>query len=218
MVKKICPSAKVARRREGKMQDILKVARELLMRKGVEGLTFEAVAEQLSLTKPAVFHYFDSKAALVFAVALGEFEDMAHRIHAATVEAPDGASALEAVIRGTVLHFHGRIDAFRVVLHGLQMDESVAFIRPEHLARLRPLNDLSYGPAAQKLADDMRAGRIPRHVNPRRLVFSAFLAAFGLLSMKAMVERLNDPLGYSDEALVKELCAAFRAVVEKGTP
>jgi hypothetical protein len=104
-----------------------------------------------------------------------------------------------------VLHRHGRIDAFRLVLHGLQLDEGVAFIRPEHLARLRPLNDVSYGPAAQELADDTRAGRIQRHANPRRLAFSASLAAFGLLSMKAMVERLHDPLGSSDEALVRSV-------------
>jgi hypothetical protein len=47
-------------------------------------------------------------------------------------------------------------------------------------------------------------------------VFSAYLATFGLLSMKAMVERVNDPLGYSDEALIKELCAAFCAAAKGG--
>jgi hypothetical protein len=47
------------------------------------------------------------------------------------------------------------------------------------------------------------------------MVFAAHLAAQGLLSMKSMVERFNDPLRYSDAELVDELCHAFRASAEK---
>src|SRR5688572_19963950 len=116
-----------------------------------------------------------------------------------------------------VQHFKGRLDVFRAITQVVPLEEDSRSIGPDLLARLRPLNDLSFGPAAEKLAADMRAGRLPRRAEPRRLVFSAYLAAFGLLSMKAMVELVNDPLGYSDDALVGELCAAFRAAAKQGT-
>jgi AcrR family transcriptional regulator len=197
-------------------REILDVARELLGAGGPGALTLEAVAARLEVTKPALYHYFPSKAALIFGVALDEHTALAARLNAATTAAPDGLGAVEALIRAMVEHFKGRIDVFRAITQILPLDEEARSIGPEDLAQVRPLNDLSFGPAAAKLAADMRSGRLPRRAEPRRLVFAAYLAAFGLLSMNAMVELLDDPLGYSDETLVNELCAAFRASAKEG--
>ena len=39
----------------------------------------------------------------------------------------------------------------------------------------------------------------------------ALCAAMGMLTMRAVVDKLDDPLIHSDEDLVEELCNTFRA-------
>ena len=54
-----------------------------------------------------------------------------------------------------------------------------------------------------------RAGRA--RVEPRLLAFLAYLAAVGLLTMKGMVERVDDPLVFSDEQLIEGFARVFEA-------
>ena len=66
--------------------------------------------------------------------------------------------------------------------------------------RIRPLNDLLYRGAARRA-----------EVEPRLTAFLAYLAAIGLLTLKGMVESLDDPLLYSDEQLVEGFARIFAA-------
>ena len=43
------------------------------------------------------------------------------------------------------------------------------------------------------------------------MAFLAYLAAIGLLTMKGMVESLQDPLAYSDDQLVEGFARIFEA-------
>ena len=43
------------------------------------------------------------------------------------------------------------------------------------------------------------------------MAFLAYLAAIGLLTMKGMVESLDDPLLYSDEQLIEGFARIFEA-------
>jgi len=43
------------------------------------------------------------------------------------------------------------------------------------------------------------------------MAFLAYLSAIGLLTMKGMVESLDDPLAYSDEQLVEGFARIFAA-------
>ena len=53
------------RRQEQVREEILDAARRVLLNQGLAGLTLTAVARELELTKAALYHYFDSKEALV---------------------------------------------------------------------------------------------------------------------------------------------------------
>ncbi len=74
-------------------------------------------------------------------------------------------------------------------------------------------NDLAYGGAAKKLADDWKDGRSHVAVPPRAMSFLATAAAIGLLTMKGLVESVGDPLKYSDEELIEGLARIFEAAV-----
>jgi AcrR family transcriptional regulator len=200
------------RRQAGSRDEILAATREVLAAGGVPGLTLEAVARRLGVTKQALYYYFKSKDELLFEVVVGELTACAQAMHDATAAAEDGPAALEALIRAYVGYYAGRLDTFRLVTQHVQQVEARR-LSAAQVTRIRPLNDLMYQVAEHKLAAGRRP---PRH--PRRLVFAAHLAAMGLLSMKAIVERFDDPLRHSDADLVDELCRVYRVAAEKGTP
>lgn len=188
----------------------------VLERDGMAKLTLELVAGELGVTKQALYHYFPSKHALLTELVFAELEACADAIHAASEAAPDGASALEAVIRAYVAYYLPRLEAFRLVVMHVQQVEGVTF-SADVLARLRPLNDRMYGVATAKLLADrrpVRGGRV-EPIAARRMVFAAQLAAQGFLSMRTIVDRFADPLRYGDDEMVDEMCRAFRASAEK---
>jgi hypothetical protein len=82
-------------------------------------------------------------------------------------------------------------------------------------ARIRPLNELWFAGAVKKLTEERgkRPGRA--QVEPRLLAFLAWLAAVGLLTMKGMVENLDDPLLYTDEQLVDGFVRVFEAAARQ---
>jgi AcrR family transcriptional regulator len=199
------------RRLAGSREEILDATREVLAEGGVPGLTLDAVARRLGVTKQALYYYFPSKDELLLHIVLAELTACAQAVRSATLEAADGPSALEALIRSYVAYFAGRLDLFRLISQQVQLVETDR-LTPEQLAHIRPLNDLMYAVAEEKLAASPRP---PPH--PRRLTFAAHLAAMGLLTMKAIVERFDDPLRHTDDDLVDELCRVFRTAAEKGT-
>jgi AcrR family transcriptional regulator len=203
------------RRQQGSAEEVLGATREVLAEVGVHGLTVALVARKLGVTKQALYHYYPSKLALLLDLCIDELTQAAIVVRDACRAAPDGPSAVEALIRSFVRHHAARLDSFRLVMQHIPTVEQ-AQVTAADLARIRPINDIMFGVVEEKLAADQRARRIPKRVNPRRLAFSAHLAAIGLLSMKALVERFDDPLRYSDDELVDELCTAFRAAARGG--
>lgn len=203
------------RRQQGSTQELLDATREVLTEVGIHGLTVELVARKLGVTKQALYHYYPSKVALLLDLCIDELTRAARAVEAACQAAPDGPSALEALIRSLVRHYAGRLDAFRLVMQHVPQVEA-AQVSAADLARIRPINDIMFGVVEAKLLADQRARRIPKRVHPRRLAFAAHLAALGLLSMKALVERFDDPLRYGDDELVGELVVAFRAAARGG--
>jgi AcrR family transcriptional regulator len=198
------------RRRDGSRAEILEATRAVLARGGVAGLTLDAVARELGVTKQALYHYFDSKDALLFEVVFIESAAAAAAVGAACAAAPDGVAALEAVIRGYVGYYAPRLDSYRLVtMHVQQADLGAA--DPALLARIRPLNEPLFGLAGTRLHAGRPRGRRADPLAARRLAFAAHLAAHGLLAMKALVERFHDPLRYRDDELIDELCRTFRA-------
>jgi AcrR family transcriptional regulator len=196
------------RRRASSRQQILEEARGVLARVGPVRLTLELVAAELGMTKQALYYYYPSRSALLIELAVEELLAVANEVNVACAAAPDGASALEALIRTYVGHFLPRLDLHRLItIQFHERDELAAVSEP--LARIRPINDLLYGEIEAKLQAEAPGRRRGRRA--RRLAFTAHLAALGLLTMRAIVEKLDDPLLHDDAALIDELCRTFRA-------
>lgn len=59
------PDSRLARRRDRRKADIVRVAIEMLATAGYQGMSLEGVAEQSDIAKATLYHYFSSKDELV---------------------------------------------------------------------------------------------------------------------------------------------------------
>jgi AcrR family transcriptional regulator len=204
--------ARRERRRDRSREEILEGARRVLLREGITGTTLAAVAKEVGVSKTALYYYFASKDALFFELVHGTLLSQAQVIHAAVEKSGDGADALRAIIREAIGVFAPRLDDFRLAfLHGQVAGKGAVHFDPEQFGRIRPINDLWFAGAARKLAEDGEKHASRAQVEPRLLAFLAYVASLGLLTMKGMVESVDDPLIYSDDQLVEGFARVFEA-------
>jgi AcrR family transcriptional regulator len=205
--------ARRERRRERSREEILDAARRVLLRSGVAATTLEAVAREVGVSKPTLYYYFASKNALLFELIFGALTAEARAIHDGVEKAQSGAEALRVIIRESVNAFTTpSLDDFRLAfLHGQIAAPGSVHFDAQQFARIRPLNDLRYAGAAKKLREEQQARPSRANVQPRLMAFLAWISAIGLLTVKGMVESLEDPLIYSDEQLIEGLARIFEA-------
>ena len=208
--------ARNERRREQTRAEILETAGDVVLRNGLAGFTLADVADELGLTKPALYYYFESKEALLFELLLREWVEAATEVQAAVERTDNGADAVEQLMRTVFDRYRDRLELF--VLHYKMGPggEFVGVVGPEELERLRPINDMLYGGAAARLRADQRRGGFPKQRDPRRFAFTAHTAVLGLLNMKAIAAAANDPLIHSDKDLIDDLCTTFRDAALQG--
>jgi AcrR family transcriptional regulator len=207
-------AARKERRRDRSREEILAAARKVLFRSGVGAMTLEAVAAEAGMSKTGLYYYFASKDALVFELVYGTVERQSRAVRDAVEEASDGSDALRAIVRETVHYFAPRLDDFRLAFLFGQVEGAGALKwSEEQFARLRPLNDLVLAGAAARLRKERKQRGTRAGIEPRLAAFLAYLAAIGLLTMKGMVERVDDPLVYSDQELIEGFAKIFGAAV-----
>ncbi len=198
------------RRRERSREEILDAARAVILRGGIGAATLDAVAREVGVSKAALYYYYPSKDALLFELIFGALETHAHSVHDAVEQAGDGAEALGALVRQSVASFAPHLDDFRLAfLYGQVASPGAVHFDAQQFARIRPLNNLILAGTVDKLMQDGGTGRAG--VEPRLMAFLAYLSAIGTLTMKGMVESMDDPLVYSDEQLVDGLARIFAA-------
>lgn len=203
-------AARRERRRAQLREEILEATRVVLKRDGV-AFKLEAVAQELELTKAALYHYFPSKDALIFAAVHAELLDEARAIAEAVERAETGAEALRALIATSVEHYANRLDEFRLAYLYAQVNhQQLDKPTQEMLEEIRPMNAMIYGTVQKKLEADGPSASADMP-DPRRLAFLAHVAAVGLMTWKGMVEAADDPLIHSDADLVNDLAVAFEA-------
>jgi AcrR family transcriptional regulator len=83
---------RVARKRQQRINEILRVTAEVLSEKGYYNTSLEEIADRLDLAKASLYHYFDSKESLLTACLGTVAEEAIDRI---TVIASGGGSAPE---------------------------------------------------------------------------------------------------------------------------
>jgi AcrR family transcriptional regulator len=208
--------ARSRRRREQTRNEILDTAREVILRNGLGGFTVAQVADELGLTKPALYYYFDSREVLLFELVLREWLELAAEVETAVDATDRGADAIEQLMRTVFERYRNRLELF-VLFHKMGPGgEFEGIIGPDELERIRPVNGMLYGGAESRLRADQQKGGFPKERDPRRFVFTAHTAVLGLLNMKAIAASAKDPLIHDDDDLIDDLCTTFRVAARSG--
>jgi AcrR family transcriptional regulator len=204
---------RVNRRRQRVRDDILDVARELVLNQGFANVTLTAIADELELTKAALYYYFKSKDALLYELV---YETMAAEVEAvekAVGWATNGAEAIEAIIRTAAGHYAGNLDPFRMAYLYGQVGVSTK-LPAEFVERIRPINKRMYGRAEQLIRADQEAGVADVDIDPRRAAFMAHCATLGMLMMEGMIDASGDaPLIHSHDDMVDHLVLTHTALL-----
>lgn len=202
--------ARNERRREQTRVEILDTARDIVLGSGLASFTLKAVADELALTKPALYYYFDSKEALLFELVLREWVEAATEVHAAVADTESGADAVESLMRTVFDRYRDRLELFVLFFKMGPGGDFDGIIGPGGLERIRPINDLFYGGAEARLRTDQVTGDFPKERDPRRFAFTAHMAVIGLLNMKAIAASADDALIHTDDDLIDDLCTTFK--------
>ena len=208
--------ARNERRRDQTRAEILDTAREAVLQTGLANFNLAAVADELGLTKPALYYYFDSKEALLFELLLREWFELGAEVQTAVDASESGADAVEQLMRTVCDRYRYRLELFMLFYKMGPGGGFEGIIGPAELERIRPVNDLLYAGAESRLRADQRTGGFPKMRDPRRFAFTAHMAVIGLLNMKAIAASANDPLIHSDDDLIDDLCTTFRDAALKG--
>jgi AcrR family transcriptional regulator len=208
--------ARNERRRDQTRTEILDTALEIVLDGGLACFTLGAVTDELALTKPALYYYFDSKEALLFEVLLREWVETAAEVQAAVEETESGADAVEQLMRTVFDRYCGRLEIFVLYFKMGPGGEFQGVIGPKELERIRPVNGMLYGGAEARLRADQRTGGFPKNRDPRRFAFTAHTAVIGLLNMMAIAASAEDPLIHDDDDLITDLCTTFRVAALHG--
>jgi AcrR family transcriptional regulator len=204
--------ARKERRREQVREEVLEAAGRVLVRRGLAGFTLAAVARELQLTKPALYHYFDSKEALVFELIHGSISTHADYVGRAIDEAGSGADAIEALIRASAEYYREHPDELRLTFFVPQVGAAgTSPFGPAQREQLRPYNDRVYGTCAAKIRADQDAGDAPADLDARRYAFLAHLSVIGVLTIEGLIESADDaPLMHRSDAMIDDLVRVHR--------
>lgn len=206
-------SARITQKRADIRQEILAAAREILAAGGIEAVTLAAVAGRLQLTKQALYHYFPSKEALVKALTASLVQDEIDFVLAEVEKAGSGKKVLETLIRAFYTHYIDNLDAFRTVYCQGQL-QGPATIRLDHeqiRTEVNPRTRHLFDVLEEKLASPSTSAA--RRKKLRRLAFSAWTSALGLMTIRSLTEAMNDPLIHSDKDLLDSLAMTYNGAV-----
>ena len=206
-------SPRIRHKRRQARQDILDTARHVLREQGLDAVTLTGVANELGMTKQALYHYFASKDALLSNLLTALFDAEIDALVAAVQAEPDGGKVLSTLIRAFYAHHIEDLDAFRLLYC-----ESQLVSAPEHGFGPDVIRD-KINPRTRNLFDVLES-RLVRPGMPakkrrllRQLAFTAWTSALGLLTMLSVADNAGDPLVHSDAALLDTLTDIFDGAV-----
>ena len=209
MAKPRTQSPRIRQKRRQARQDILDTARHVLREQGLDAVTLTGVANELGMTKQALYHYFPSKDALLSNLLTTLFDAEIDVLIAAVEAEPDDGKILSTLIRAYYAHHIADLDAFR-----LFYCESQLVSAPEHGFGPDVIRD-KINPRTRNLFDILEE-RLVRRGMPakkrrrvRQLAFTAWTSALGLLTMLSVADNTGDPLVHTDAALLDTLAEVF---------
>jgi AcrR family transcriptional regulator len=172
------------RERAQRAQLIVTTARDLAEAEGWDAVTTRRLAELIEYSQPVLYSHFKGKDAIMAAVAVEGFAEIAARLRAARTKAPDARAALAAVVSAYADFAERRpalYDAMFIHAVDLQFahpDTPVALREAFDAIReaLRPFTDDDLDVRTQVLwaglhglVTLMRGGRLPRETHEQRI-------------------------------------------------
>ncbi len=209
------PSPRIRQKRRQARQDILDTARHVLAEQGLDAVTLTGVANELGMTKQALYHYFPSKDALLNDLLTALFDAEVDALIAAVQAEPDADKILSTLVRAFYAHHIENLDAFRLLYC-----ESQRVSAPEHGFGPEVIRD-RINPRTRNLFDILESRLVQRRMSKtrrqqlRRLAFTAWTSALGLLTMLSVTDNTGDPLIHSDTSLLDTLGEVFDGAVDK---
>ena len=202
-------SPRVERNRERTRQEIIHAAQEILHEGGIDAITLASVAGKLGMTKQALYHYFTSKEALIKSLVTTLLDDEIDSITGAVGSSDSAADVLGTMIRAFYDHYISRLDAFRTVYCRSQLHPETELGLDKEALRdeINPLTRSLFDLLQDRLADSSMSAA--ECANMRRLAYTAWLAALGLLTMLGVADATRDPLIHSDQDLLDTLAEVF---------
>ena len=176
---------------------ILTIAQDLLGEKGLNGVSFDAIAARLGRSKQAVLYWFPTKADLLGAMFLPWLEAEAEIAEAALEPAAGRNDAIERFVRG-VAEFHlADLNRYRMMYLVPQTTKPLQRQATGIVADVHPITDRIYGALAAYLEGAPGA--------ERKEAVAIHSAVLGLVLMVSLADGLNDPLKHSADDLIDAL-------------
>ena len=211
------PSARIAQKRQQARREILDSAQAILSESGPEAVTLASVAGRLGMTKQSLYHYFASKEALIRGLVTTLLDAEIDSLLNAIAKLRSNKKVLGALIQAFYSHYIDNLDAFRTVYCQLQLYSSSAAALDEMTLRdeIHPRTRLLFDALEERIAGK-DATKVQRR-SARRLAFTAWTSALGLMTMLGVADATDDPVVHSDKALLKTLSDIFDAAQGAGT-
>ena len=205
------PSARIAQKRQQVKREILDSAQAILSESGPEAVTLASVAGRLGMTKQSLYHYFASKEALIRGLVITFLDAEIESLLSAIARLRSNKKVLGVLIQAFYSHYIDNLDAFRTVYCQSQLYSTSAAaldevtLRDEIHPRTRQLFDVLEERIAGKDATKFQRRRA------RRLAYTAWTSALGLMTMLGVADATDDPVVHSDKELLKTLSDIFNA-------
>ena len=194
--------------------DILDAARAVLARSGFAGLTFEAVARELRVTKQAIIYWYPTKEALQRELGLEIISGEAEAMTAAVQVTGDAGAAISAFLHACVAHHVADLRSFRLL-----------YVLPQLMADGRPLltqadREAHVYPATARMYSALQAAILSDpHRNPaidaRALAVAVHCAAIGVSTMLGLMAASGDNLKQPNDVLLGALASALAQGVRR---
>ena len=194
-------SARIAARQDRIRTEIIAVTRKLLTKGPVAQFTLDGVAEALGITKPAIYHYFVNREALISAAVTHGYVEHARVLAEAARAAADGPAVLRAITNAFVNHYSARLEEFRLDFAWTQIHGKAS----EAKKGILPAMNEMVGEVAAKL----RRGTPMTPKRARRLCVAAWITGLGLVSALSVTEANGTSLAHPTKALLQEIDALF---------
>ena len=175
----------------------LAAAQEIFAEKGLKGLTFDAVATRLGVSKQAVIHWYPTKSHLLAALVLPDLAAEADTVITACRHSDDEAP-LRAALTALVAHHLSDLERFRMLYLAPQTGIGVDFrTDPAVAAEIHRITDTMYDAVASCIGGNREAAR--------RKAVSLHAAVIGILTMVSLGQSIGDPLKHGALEMVESL-------------